>query len=49
MCRKDVHDTLQVFVDTIADDFEMPELLLPMNDHESTGAFTERSKKRSRS
>ena len=49
MCRKEVHETLLVFVNTIKDDFEMPELLLPTNDYESTGAFSERGKRRARS
>lgn len=46
ICKKDVHDTLQAFVNTIKNDFEMPELLLPMQDYESTGAFTDRDKSR---
>lgn len=47
MCKKDVHDTLQAFVNTIKNDFEMPELLLPITDYESTGAFnTDREKRR---
>ena len=30
ICRKDVHDTLKAFVETVKNDLEMPELLLPL-------------------
>ena len=50
ICKKDVHDTLQAFVNTIKNDFEMPELLLPINDYESTGVFqSDRDRRRTRS
>jgi hypothetical protein len=36
-------------VGTIREDFEMPELLLPIQDYDSSGAWTDRGNRRSRS
>lgn len=30
ICRNDIHETLKAFVETIKNDFEMPELHLPI-------------------
>ena len=48
ICKKDVHETLQMFVAKIKDDFEMPELKLPMQDYENTGIFSERGRSKSK-